>query len=1510
MNFQYKIIISNKTVYKEFEIMPDMDKVRLGTTSACEFRLNPAVFFDTIELEFECNNGKWELVCNDSVYMSRGDMRKLLSTELNHGDILTAHYASSGNEVFELRFMIDFDAKVPFFNWKVDLKGYQSYKIGSEADCDLVINSQYSNKCKVELVPQGQKWIINEIVSSFGVYHNGKRIDKSQLVGDYEFFSVEEFSFFFLNGELYFDCKNINLPANAREIEHQTSDFEYPLFNRNTRVKKILSDEPIAILDAPSVPSKPQNNIIVSLLPALLMCGMMAAMYMLMKNQGGGSSIPMMVMMCGSMLIGVMTSVISLFSGKKQYKIDCAERVKKYSEYIDSKKEEVSKARQVEFEDRNEIFSDIQTDVDVALGFDKRLFEKTKEDVDFLEVYIGKGRVKSKRQVDYKEEESLEVGDELLTMPKSIHDMFEYIDDVPVTLPLKDTNGVGVVGTNEQLYMIFKNLLIDISVRHYYGDVRIFTLDESASKISWIKYLPHIVNPNGIRNIVADNKSKSNIFDSLYKELNRRAETKAISYHCVVLVLDEFGIKNHPISRYIENASELGVTFIFFENKLEDIPLHCDYIVELTSDDKGKIYPSEDGTQIQEFSYSTVPDEVATRVAQKLSPVYCEEINLENSLTKSITLFELLHIFTATDLNLKQRWGSSQIYKSMAAPLGVNAKNEVVDLNLHEKFHGPHGLVAGTTGSGKSEILQSYIMSAATIFHPYELGFVIIDFKGGGMVNQFRNLPHLIGAITNIDGNEIQRSLKSIKAELMKRQTLFAEAGVNQIDKYIQLYKNGEVKEALPHLVMIVDEFAELKAEQPDFMKELISAARIGRSLGVHLILATQKPSGVVDDQIWSNSKFKLCLKVQSTEDSNEVLKTPLAAEIKEPGRAYLQVGNNEIFDLFQSAYSGGPASMDESDGGHKEFSINSLNIYGLRNTIFKTQKPKNENLVQKTQLDALVDYIADYCKDNGIVKLPDICLPSLSTNMKYENLMPTRNFSEGIKVVMGMLDDPDRQIQEPFEMNLTSQNVIVIGSGQMGKTNLIQTIIRDISQNYTPEQVNMYILDFGSMILRNFDKMHHVGGVVCMTDDDKLNNLVKLLNEELATRKERLVQAGVSSFAAYLEAGFTDLPQIVVFIDNMTNLKEMYLEDEDFILPLCRDGVAVGISFVVMNSSTNAISYRYLPNFEGKLVLFCNDSGEYSTVIEGCRMQIPNTPGRAMTSIEKKILECQMFLSFDGEKEIERVSAIKDYVEEINTKYPDSIAKRIPEIPEDLTVDFILENYDLSIERDKLIIGLDFETVEPVRFDMRSNVMLGVTGLAEKGRNAFAEYILETLSNSSQYDCELYFFDSLKKKWRDYENNANTAGYTTNIEEAWEHVDQIIEKLDEQYNVLIEEGMEGLDNKPWIILVIENVDMLGEMSEDFMNCDKFKTLYTKYKELNFLMLHTGMENEEISFTAPDFIKDARDYKRFVVFEDCANIKMFDISYNTERKYAKKINENEGYYLLDNNFTKVKTVKI
>ena len=244
----------------------------------------------------------------------------------------------------------------------------------------------------------------------------------------------------------------------------------------------------------------------------------------------------------------------------------------------------------------------------------------------------------------------------------------------------------------------------------------------------------------------------------------------------------------------------------------------------------------------------------------------------------------------AEQLNILNRWKINNPVLSLDTVVGVHPNGEDFKLDLHEKFHGPHGLIAGSTGSGKSEFIITYILSMAINYHPYEVQFVLIDYKGGGLAGAFENkesgvkIPHLIGSITNLDANEINRSLVSIQSELKRRQRIFNEVkdktGESTVDiyKYQKMFREGQVKEPMAHLFIISDEFAELKSQQPEFLAQLVSTARIGRSLGVHLILATQKPSGVVNDQIWSNSKFKICLKVQDRSDSMEVLKKPDAA--------------------------------------------------------------------------------------------------------------------------------------------------------------------------------------------------------------------------------------------------------------------------------------------------------------------------------------------------------------------------------------------------------------------------------------------------------------------------------------------------------------------------------------------------------------------------------------------------------------------------------------------------------
>ena len=301
--------------------------------------------------------------------------------------------------------------------------------------------------------------------------------------------------------------------------------------------------------------------------------------------------------------------------------------------------------------------------------------------------------------------------------------------------------------------------------------------EQDAEMFTWVRFLQNFQNDyTGMRNIMYDLESTRKGLEFLYEELSRRedASGKGEWEDYIVFVYRSSMIQTHPLADYIAKAKEYGFHFVFFEEYEELLHSECQKRIFLHDNEwTGYVQDVATGEVLQRFTYEYVTGKEVRKLAEKLACVYVDEVNLENNLTSNISLYELLKIHTPYELNLKERWSKSRIDESMAAPLGVKSGDEIVYLDIHEKAHGPHGLVAGTTGSGKSEIIQSYILSLATLFHPYEVGFVIIDFKGGGMANQFADLPHLIGTITNMDGDEVDRSLQSIRAELLKRQELF-----------------------------------------------------------------------------------------------------------------------------------------------------------------------------------------------------------------------------------------------------------------------------------------------------------------------------------------------------------------------------------------------------------------------------------------------------------------------------------------------------------------------------------------------------------------------------------------------------------------------------------------------------------------------------------------------------------------------------------------------------------------
>lgn len=1496
---KHKLVIYGNNMYKEVDFDDSFaGSITIGTDKACQIAFRKDRFMTGFIFRIDRQaDGEYIISCNDTVYLTKDFNLKEYVRKLETGDHLSLCYDYTGTEVFSIDFLACFDAVGDDYDLQIDCKNISEFSIGGQVECTIRIDDPYTHEDCVKLYKVIDGYDAEFVSNTIGIEVNGFMPRANTChVRDGEFLSIKGYSFCICDGMIYTTRKAKLITKRKVEIvQYQKNHYEYPKFIKNVRQQFSMPDQTIEVLEPNNKDESEQQNFLMSVMPMLVNMLMMVGLRGMMG--GGGMYV---IYFAATMSVSTTVTVLNFVKERNKRQEKEERRKKIYLEYLTNREDEIIHLREREktvAEYMNPSLNNYMTFIE---NFDNRLFERKREDEDFLKVCLGKGVVRSCCPVDYKKEEYVDTEDTLKDFPKTMHDKYEFIDAMPVCLDLKTANAVGFIGSRTKLYQMEKNLIIGFAASHFYKDIKLFLIMDKVDVplFSWARWLPITYNEqNKLRNFMYDGESAKSTLEFLYSELSRRESMGGVTEQMqeyVVLVFRSAMLRNHPVAGYIEKAKDLGFHFVFFEEYEEFLNPACTSRIFLEEDFyKGYIQDTDNGDQIQAFEYEYVSRERAEIAAKKLACVYVDEVNLENTLTKNITLFQLLHIMSPYDLDLESRWSNSKIYKTMAAPIGVKSGDEIVYLDLHEKYHGPHGLVAGTTGSGKSEILQTYILSMATLFHPYEVGFIIIDFKGGGMVNQFKDLPHLNGAITNIDGNEIERSLLSIKAELVKRQELFAKLEVNHIDDYIKAYKDGKAKIPLPHLILIVDEFAELKSEQPEFMKELISAARIGRSLGVHLILATQKPSGVVSDQIWSNSKFKLCLKVQNKNDSNEVLKSPLAAEIKEPGRAYLQVGNNEIFQLFQSAYSGVTAKTD-GISAQKKFALTSVALSGKRSVIYE-QKP-NEDDAGETQLKAIVNYVNEFCEKKGISRLPNICLPALPEKLPF-TLDGFSYTGTDIVVPVGVVDDPSRQRQYVETWNISQNNFYILGSAQSGKTNLLQTMICGLAMRYSPKDVQMYILDFASMILRNFETLNHVGGVITSTDEQRLKGFLKMMQETVQVRKKYFSQLGLSSYSAYRESGQTELPQIVIFLDNWVAFRGYYPDYEDQIISISRESVAAGISFVVTAGQAGGAGFKLLSNFSKRTALYCNDSSDYGVAFEACRKKLHDIAGRGLIEADKMYYEIQYYLAFAAEKEFEKITLMKAFIDQIHDQYGDMYVPEIPEIPQKVTEAYMAKQFGTSYKSYEIPLGMEFETIGRRTLDLGQTPLLAFVGAKDSSKHQYVEYLLDrALRNQDKAPVDVYLMDDTAGEYRRFESDVS--GYTQTTEGAAELLNIAWQKLQKQ------ETPASLQ-----IIVVNSPEIMKQIGTDKAMVDLYRQISMAFKSAKGCFLLTDVENAMISFSAGELLKQVRDTKSFIIFENIKNIKVTDISMGVARTFKKELDVNDAYVIQGDKIERVRVVQ-
>ena len=1323
-------------------------------------------------ITLEASNGSWILKSNGSVNIMNASMLVNEVTLVEYGSYVLKFL---GIDDFITLYAMPTVEKE---SYKLDFGALNVISVGSNPNCNICFHNNLIGQMHVELKKVNDEWYVYPNQDTqFKTFINNKLVTNVQklLIGDVIFINslkiIRMRSFIQINNpnkqvtvaglKAYAEmqvAKNTEYtPVDENEKNTDLySEDEY--FYHIPRIKETVEDTEIVIEAPPGAPQDDDLPFILTIGSTItmgassLMMGYNVAYGLSSGTRSFWSVLPQIVMFF-AMIIGSLIIPRMTVKYRKKKKIEKEEkRQRLYREYLAKKEQEISLA--------NKKVAQIMRDNSIPtkncalmLNTSNRNFwSREISDDDFLKVRLGVGSIDSPIHIQAPEEHFTLDDDNLLELVYKISDNYKKLPDVPVDISLIEEKVASLICECTYKDQYVDSLILQLVALHSAADLKIviFTDQDRASRWDYMKQMPHCWSEDKSVRFFATNleemKEVSSYLDdelkkrkeklaekksSSSKEGEEKADTKNIyknfdSYFLIINDNYKLG-KNVPfINSLLKIPENFGFSYLVVESSMRNLPTNCNVFVEI-GEKEGAILRKNINASAQIHFSNEYENNLNMRdIANTLANVPTMTKEGLSVLPTSLSFMEMYGVSKVEQFNILNRWKMNSPVSSLAAPIGVYANGEQFKLNLHEKFHGPHGLIAGSTGSGKSEFIITYILSMCVNYHPYEVQFVLIDYKGGGLAGAFENketgvrIPHLAGTITNLDTSEMNRTLVSIESELKRRQRVFNETkdalGESTIDiyKYQRLYREGMVKEPMAHLFIISDEFAELKSQQPEFMQQLISTARIGRSLGVHLILATQKPSGVVNDQIWSNSKFKVCLKVQDKSDSMEMLKRPEAASIKETGRFYLQVGYDDFFDKGQSGWAG--AKYIPSDRVIKKIddSIDFVNNTGeVIKTIKELTKADNSNKDYGDQLTNIVKYIYNVGKRENI-ETNKLWLDAIPGEIYINDLKEKYNYqAEPYKInpIIGEYDKPASQEQKLLTLDLSNNgNTLIIGQSGSGKENLITTLLWSTIMNHTPEEINFYIVDCGTESLKVFRNIPHVGEIATAEDYDLSIGIFQMLDEEIERRKD-LMADYAGNYNEYIENSGNKLPLIVTIINNYEIFLESYGKIADNLLPMYRDGARYGVVFVVSELSPSTVKSKMLQSFYNKLCLQLQNEADYRSSLGAPKGLFPaKIFGRGLVFTEESAFEFQTAY-FTDRKNIN--NTVRDASKKLSEAYT-SRARKIPVIPEKVLVDSL---YDKVENLATIPIGYSTVTKEPFFYDFSINpfTMVLTNGMNEE---------------------------------------------------------------------------------------------------------------------------------------------------------------------------------------------------
>ena len=805
---------------------------------------------------------------------------------------------------------------------------------------------------------------------------------------------------------------------------------------------------------------------------------------------------------------------------------------------------------------------------------------------------------------------------------------YKVLENAPIVADLRSCGSLGLCGERVVLDGVARGVLVQLVAMHSPAEVALACLTSQAGveRWQWLQWLPHTSTPHsplGDLQLAGDAATANVLLSRVEELVDSRAgegrpaprgpiaekgkdeERKLPPVPSVVLLVDDATVDHARLTRVVERGPDVGVHVIWCATSRSELPAACRTFLEVDSRGSavGRVRQGDTVTPIQ---VESIDVSVSSQLGRILAPVLDAGVPVDDSsdLPKAVSMVALTGQELATNSDaVVSRWRENQSILdrrpgaalvplrhpvSLRAVVG-HAGSEIFTLDL--KTQGPHALVGGTTGAGKSEFLQAWVLGMATGHSPDQLAFLFVDYKGGSAFARCLDLPHVVGLVTDLSPYLVRRALTSLRAELRYREHLLNNKAAKDM---AELEQRGD-PECAPSLIIVVDEFAALAGEIPEFVDGVVDVAQRGRSLGMHLVMATQRPAGVIKDNLRANTNLRVALRMADEQDSQDVLgeKTAAFFDPSTPGRAAAKTGPGRIVQ-FQSAYPGAktPATVVTTP-----VVISELN-FGA-GAAWRVPERKADLSHVDQDIERLVSRMVEAAKSEDI---PAPRKPWLEELAGVYDLAKLPGHRDDQHLVLGVMDDPDGQRQPVVSYEPDRDgNLAILGAGGSGKTTALRTIVASsVFATRSGSPVWVYGLDFASGGLSMLEELPNVGSVIRGDDEERVVRLLRTLRATVDDRARRFQSVSASTITEYRKlANAPDEARILLLVDGMANFREEYEYTNrsrwfTAFAQIAADGRPLGVHIVMTGDRANAVPTSISATIQRRIVLRLTSEDDY----------------------------------------------------------------------------------------------------------------------------------------------------------------------------------------------------------------------------------------------------------------------------------------------------------------------------